>query len=140
MQCPQCNTQLDDDTVFCGNCGKQIGPLKAKGATVAYKAGAGGDEQPTILASAQSSQRPASQTPTSRNYVAQPDTPDPGDAPTFLSQPPSPTRKRNTGRIVFIVAMVLLVIVIVSIGTVALFKNNSPALHLDNSGVGLSSL
>ena len=127
MQCPQCNAQLDDNSVFCGNCGKQIVPLQAKGATVAYKAGAGEDEQPTILASPQSSQRPASQTPTSRNYVSQPDTPDPGDAPTLLSPPPSPTRKRNTGRVVFIAAMILLVIVIGSIGTVALIKNHTPS-------------
>src|SRR5438270_10800663 len=35
MQCPHCNAQLDDDTIFCGNCGRQVAPLQARGATVA---------------------------------------------------------------------------------------------------------
>jgi hypothetical protein len=140
MQCPQCNAQLDDDTVFCGNCGKQIVPLHAQGATVAYKGGSTGeDEQPTILASPQSSQRPASQTPVSSNYVHQPVTPVPGDALTFISPPPSPTRKRNTGRIVFIAAMVLLVIVIGSIGAVALTRNNTPSHSTQTNTSALNS-
>ena len=124
MQCPQCNAQLDDRAVFCGNCGKQVAPFQAKGPTVTYKAGVGDDELPTILTSGQGSQRTASQTP-ERNYVPRPDTPYRGDTPPFPSPPPSPTRKRNTGRIVFIVAMVLLVIIIGTIGTVALIKNNT---------------
>ncbi len=35
MQCPHCNAQLDDDTIFCGNCGRQVAPVQARGATVA---------------------------------------------------------------------------------------------------------
>ena len=35
MQCPHCNAQLDDDTIFCGNCGRQVAPLQARGATIA---------------------------------------------------------------------------------------------------------
>jgi hypothetical protein len=34
MQCPHCHNQLDDDTIFCGNCGRQIAPVQARGATV----------------------------------------------------------------------------------------------------------
>lgn len=34
MQCPHCNAQLDEDTIFCGNCGRQVAPLQAQGATV----------------------------------------------------------------------------------------------------------
>lgn len=35
MLCPRCNTVLDDDdSVFCGNCGNQITPIYARGATV----------------------------------------------------------------------------------------------------------
>jgi zinc-ribbon domain len=34
MQCPHCNAQLDDDTIYCGNCGRQVAPLQAMGATV----------------------------------------------------------------------------------------------------------
>lgn len=36
MQCPNCQATLDDDTVFCGNCGNQVAPLRARGATVDY--------------------------------------------------------------------------------------------------------
>jgi Anti-sigma-K factor rskA len=35
MKCPRCNSLIDDDTVFCGNCGKQIAPFQARGATLA---------------------------------------------------------------------------------------------------------
>ena len=41
MQCPHCNANLEDDTIFCGNCGRQVAPLQARGATVA----ATGEEQ-----------------------------------------------------------------------------------------------
>src|SRR5579863_6337426 len=34
MVCPKCNQPLDDDTVFCGNCGAQVAPIQAQGATV----------------------------------------------------------------------------------------------------------
>ncbi|HEV2583125.1 MAG TPA: hypothetical protein VGT44_19850 [Ktedonobacteraceae bacterium] len=34
MQCPHCHSLLDDETIFCGNCGRQIAPLQASGATV----------------------------------------------------------------------------------------------------------
>lgn len=36
MQCPKCQARIDDDTVFCGNCGQQIAPLQARGATMNY--------------------------------------------------------------------------------------------------------
>lgn len=34
MQCPQCHTELEDNAVFCGTCGKQLAPLNAQGATL----------------------------------------------------------------------------------------------------------
>ena len=67
MQCPQCNTQLEDDTVFCGNCGTQIAPLKAQGATVTYKSGEGEDELATVLSTRPGSQTPTPQTPIRNN-------------------------------------------------------------------------
>ena len=36
MQCPKCQAKLDDDTIFCGNCGTQVAPWQARGATVDY--------------------------------------------------------------------------------------------------------
>lgn len=35
MQCPNCHSQIDDDAVFCGVCGRQVAPVQAQGATVA---------------------------------------------------------------------------------------------------------
>src|SRR6266699_3593703 len=124
MQCPQCNAHLEDDTVFCGNCGKQIAPLQAKGATVAYKAGGGEDGLATVISTRQSSQPPTPQTPV-RNNALQPDTPYRGDTPTFLSSPPPPARKNNTWRIAFIVVLVLLIIGVGTIGTIALLNKQN---------------
>ena len=129
MQCPQCHTQLDDDTVFCGNCGKQLAPFQAQGATVTYKTEAADDELPTII-SGQSSQRSASQMP-ARNYISQPDT------PYIPSSTPPPARKSNTRRIVFIVVLILLIIGIVAAGTIAVLKNYTTA---KNNNPGTSSL
>ena len=39
MFCPGCKTLCDEDAIFCGNCGKQIVPLRAQGATVAEPVG-----------------------------------------------------------------------------------------------------
>src|SRR5215469_13326880 len=125
MQCPQCNAQLDEDTVFCGNCGTQITPLQAQGATVTHKAGEGEDGFATVLSSRQSSQSPPSQTPV-RNNVLRPDTPFRGDdTPTILSSPPPPARKNNSWRIGFIVAMVVIIIGVGTLGTIAFLKNRT---------------
>lgn len=118
MQCPQCHAQLDDDTIFCGNCGKQIAPIQAQGATVAYKAGADESELPTILTSPQGSQRSAPPAPV-RNYVPVPDT------PPFASPPQPPSRKSNNRRIVLYAVLALLVIAGGTLGVVALLKNNT---------------
>jgi hypothetical protein len=133
MQCPQCNAQLDDNTIFCGNCGKQVAPFQAKGATVGYRAGAGDDELPTILTSGQSSQRPVSQMPAS-NYVPQPGTPYRGDTPPIPSSPPPPARKSNTGRIIFIAVLVLLVVATGTLGVVALLNKNNTTAKNNNPG------
>ncbi|MGZ3608636.1 MAG: zinc-ribbon domain-containing protein, partial [Ktedonobacteraceae bacterium] len=63
MQCPRCNAKLEDGTVFCGNCGTQITPLQAQGATATYKAGEGEDGFATVISTRQSSQTPTPQTP-----------------------------------------------------------------------------
>lgn len=35
MFCPGCKMLCDEDAIFCGNCGRQVAPLRAKGATAA---------------------------------------------------------------------------------------------------------
>ena len=125
MQCPHCNAQLEDDTVFCGNCGTQIAPFQAQGATVASKTGEGEDDFATVISTRQSSPAPTPQTP-ARNNTPRPDTPYRGDnTPTILSSPQPPARKNNTWRIAFIAVLVLLVIGVGIIGTIALLKNRT---------------
>ncbi len=36
MQCPKCQAKIDENTIFCGNCGQQVAPFQARGATVSY--------------------------------------------------------------------------------------------------------
>jgi hypothetical protein len=36
MRCPNCQAWLDEDIVYCGNCGQQVAPLQARGATASY--------------------------------------------------------------------------------------------------------
>jgi hypothetical protein len=136
MQCPQCNAKLDEGTIFCGNCGKQITPFQAQGATVAYKAGEDESELPTILSSPHNLQRSAPQTPP-RNYVPVSDTPPRGDTP--LPSSPPPSRKSKTWRLAFIVVLVLLIIGVGTLGTIALLKNNSSVTNNHSVNTPLAS-
>ena len=124
IQCPNCNAQLDDDAVFCGNCGKQVAPLQARGATVGYNKGAAENEYATVQ-SLENLPRPGAQAPKARNYVPAPNTPQAG---TLLSPPPAKpdTRRVPTVRVAVIAVLVLLVIAGGTITAVALLKNNSP--------------
>ena len=126
IQCPNCNAHLDDDAMFCGNCGKQVAPLQARGATVPYNKEAGMNESATIPSiEGLSRSGPQAQAMKARNYAATPDTPQAG---TLLSPPPAKpvTRRVPTGRIAVIAVLVLLVIAGGTIAAVALLKNNNP--------------
>jgi len=139
MQCPHCNTQLEDGTVFCGNCGTQIAPLQAQGATVSSKAGEGEDDFATVISTSQSYQPPTPQTPV-RNNAFQPDTPYRGnDTPTILASSPPPARKRNTWRIAFIVVMVLLIIGVGTAGAIALLNKNSSTTNNSSANTPLAA-
>lgn len=63
MQCPVCNTFIDNDTVFCGNCGRQVRPLRAQGETLDFpmRGQTPGSAAETIQGIAQT--RPANNTP-----------------------------------------------------------------------------
>src|SRR6266487_2484390 len=142
MFCPNCNEPYDKDTVFCGNCGKQIAPLTARGATVA---------EPTILSypdgfnhNAASGnvipRRPVLQTPPSPPQL--PSSP-PGYTPpaelsdrASMSPAPSlgslptfqiPTARNHRARNLFIALVLVLLVGGVSAGVVALTRNGSTA-------------
>jgi len=36
MHCPNCQAWLDEEMIYCGNCGQQVAPLQARGATASY--------------------------------------------------------------------------------------------------------
>ena len=132
MQCPHCNAQLEDGTVFCGNCGKQIAPFQAQGPTVTYKAGQGEDNFATVISTRQGPQTPIPQTPASNNAYRS-NTPYQGvDSPTTLPSTQPPPRKNNTGRIIFIVALVLVIILVGTLGTVAFLNNRTTATTTNN--------
>ena len=138
MQCPHCNAQLEDDTVFCGNCGTQISPLQAQGAKVTHKTGEGEDDYATVISTRQSYQPPTPQTPV-KNNALRPDTPYRGDnTPTILSSPP-PVRKNNTWRLAFIIVLVLLIIGVGTIGTIALLNNHTSTTNKSSANTPIAS-
>jgi hypothetical protein len=116
MQCPQCNSPLDENAVFCGNCGRQIAPLQARGATIPVQ---------------ETRQPNDGQFPRNTSYGAQGTSiPAPAAPPnlgsnsiTFQStlRPP----RSNTRRLVLIVALILLVIAGGTIGVVSFLKSGS---------------
>src|SRR5215471_1070365 len=139
MQCPHCNAQLEDDTVFCGNCGKQIAPRQVQGATVPYKAGEVEDNFATVISSQQSYNPPTPQTPV-RNTAPKSDTPHLGAAtPIIPTPPPQPARKRNTWLLVFIIALVLIIIAVGTLGTVAFMKNRTSTTNNGSTNASLAT-
>lgn len=137
MQCPRCNAPIEEDATFCGNCGNQIAPVQAQGATVAAPA-----EQtqpsaniPNFVQSswAEASSRPypgpSVQAPPqqARPYSPMPDTPAQG-----AIVPPSP-RRPNIRTIVIIAALIVLVI---AGGTLALVLRNNGNTNGGSAGVG----
>jgi len=132
MQCPQCNTHLEDDALFCGNCGAQIAPLQGGGnATIADHAStvqsiqtvsqggqsvAHGQRPPVPAAfSPRAMPRPAPQQPQT------PQTPAPGFSPS-----PS-TSLRKTWRRAFMVGLVLVLLAAGSVAAAFAFRTHTPA-------------
>lgn len=124
MKCPRCNYSLDDDTVFCGNCGAQVAPIQSPGATVAASL----DNEETLrydsnaAGSRQAAPPPVMQrfSPPPVPYAPTPGTPAQRDTPPVLRRVGSPLASAR-GRV--IIALALIVLVGGALGLFAALKN-----------------
>ena len=126
MQCPQCNSLIEEGTTFCGNCGTQLVPLQAQGATIVASAEeqqlANNSSIPMSRYGQPFSAPQASPAPQVQPYVPATDTPGPSNPP----QSPSRPRRTNVGRIALIAIVILLLVAGGTIGiTTLLLKNNN---------------
>ncbi len=124
MKCPRCNYTLDDDTVFCGNCGAQIAPLQSQGATVASSLV---DEETLQMRSNAMGNNQAAPPPVMQRFSppAAPYAPAPG-TPAQRDTPPVPRRAASplaSARVRVIIALALIVLVGGALGLFAALKN-----------------
>ena len=155
MQCPHCKAPIDDDTVFCGNCGKQIMPLQRGETVISYATQANGnpvgvegietrpDERPPAMYRPPSAMpinsfapppAPQSQRRTPEtdkpHHVDTPSPQIPSGAP--IGRPPG----GNFRRIALIAALILVIIAGTTVGlTTLLKKNNTPVKNNNTQGV-----
>jgi hypothetical protein len=118
MQCPRCNAHVDDESAFCGNCGRQMAPLQAQGPTV-VKSIEGELNARTILASKRQTAYPAELQWLAKGAATQ--TPAEGNLP----QPPANKRSRlpNLPRLSIIAALALIVFAGATVGLLATLRN-----------------
>ncbi len=136
MRCPRCNTVLDDDTVFCGNCGAQIAPLHAQGETMASSI----DDDETLTARSNPvGNRLAAQPPVMQRFSPPvPPHVSPYDTPA-QNNTPAPRRAGsplNSARGRVIIALVLIVLVGGALGLFAALKNNGGNTSLGANAAG----
>jgi len=120
MQCPRCNATLEDDTVFCGNCGNQVASVANPGATrLAVPEQEGSiNHQPASVYTDYGRQGAVLEKPTLS-----------ASAPPIQVNTPLPPSDRpqrnNIGRIALIAIVILLVVAGGTIGLVSVLKSNS---------------
>jgi hypothetical protein len=135
MQCPHCHSQIDDDTIFCGNCGRQVAPLQAQGATVAAS-----EED---LRNARGNQAFPQSRPAPGMIDSQHPLPSGSDDPTIVTMPPrqtpvspgqfeTPPPQKRAGRspnrrLVLIAAVLIIVIAGGIVLTLALLQKHGTA-------------
>ncbi len=139
MKCPRCNYSLDDDTVFCGNCGAQVAPLQSQGATVASSLV---DEETMRMEPNAEGRRQTAPPPVMQRFSPPPApyAPTPG-TPAQRDTPPVPRRGVSLltsarGRV--IIALALIVLVGGALGLLAVLRNGggSPNTTLGTHATG----
>jgi hypothetical protein len=145
MICPNCSSTMENDAVFCGNCGQQVAPIQAQGATIAAEAteqlragnniqnnkmGAGGNYPQFPFPTPATPQRgyspqPGSYSPPPGSYPPADQIPTQFAARTPAPPPPTYRPPRSGMRTAFVVTAIALVIILVSLGTFALIRNRA---------------
>lgn len=129
MQCPNCRALLDEDTIYCGNCGRQVAPVQARGATATYSVdGVDRGDEPTSLMVGNSLSPMALHTSPPPRYNTPSPSPEVGSARAIPSiPPPTPRGRLNVGRVIMVVVLALLVVIGGTAGILALTKKgNNP--------------
>ncbi len=161
MRCPHCNATVDGDTIFCGNCGKQIMPLQPGETVISYATQADGNpvgaegietrpaERPSTM------YRPPSAAPI--NSFAPPSVPQSPQSPQSQRRAPATDKPRhvdtppprtpsgapigrppggNFRRIALIAALILVIVAGGTVGLISLLKNtNTPVKNTNTPGV-----
>ncbi len=152
MRCPNCNAPLEEGSAFCGNCGKQVAPLLARGDTALPTEIIGSQDygQATALETIPAPSKPSTPAPLAyRNNQQAPAQsgdpasfhgippaqsggpasfhgipPSPPGGPTsFPGVPPAQPSRGLSGRTVAFIAIILLLLVLsVSAGILALIR------------------
>ncbi len=136
MKCPQCNAVVDDDTIFCGNCGKQITPLQAGETVVSYATQSDGNPIGVNVSRPSSMYRPPSAAQSQRPASA-PDTSRQGDTPPLQTPPPqSQARSGNLRRVALIAIVILVIVAGGTVGLITLLKNNHTPAVVTSHGTG----
>ena len=119
MYCPRCNEQLEEGAVFCGNCGNQVVPIYARGATIAGTADKAkpGDKPHVVMRG----KLPPQSSP--QYFAPSPVLPEPRSTPPFTPMPPSASRLDN-GRVFFFALILIILVVVISGSIIALIQNN----------------
>jgi hypothetical protein len=128
MRCPKCNAPLDEDTVFCGNCGTQIAPIYAQGATISGEETARSRPNdgygPVVSRYGPVGQTFQAPQPPSQ-YAPNPLQQRVPSAPPLAPTPPPPSGGRGNRRVIFLVSIVALLVVVVASGAFVLLTRNS---------------
>lgn len=144
MQCPHCNATVDDDTIFCGNCGRQITPLEPGQTVISYATQTDGSSAATEISrqypppSPMYRPSPAPQSQRPAPAMSPPDLPPakPRQVDTPPVQPQPTSRPSNIRRIALIGILILVIIAGGTVGLITLLKKNNTPVVVTSHGTG----
>lgn len=130
MQCPKCQASIDNNTIFCGNCGQQVAPLQATGATMNYA----NDENATSKDVRTQASQASRFTPT----VSAPYVRGRGETPPALLPPVTPSRQPRRPVFLLLVALLLVFLAGGTVLAIGLLRNRqaSTSTGLANNASG----